>query len=104
MTLLRIALAYLAVAALFVGVGWAAGARKRGNAVALAAEALCLTAVGSLWFASLGHGGWVIVFVLLGLGSSAAVGAAGTGISIRTTALVTGRYAVAGALLALLLG
>ena len=29
-------------------------------------EALILTLVAALWFGSLGHGGWVILFVLLG--------------------------------------
>lgn len=104
MTLLRIGVAFLAVGALFVGAGWLLGARKRGNAVALAAEALFLTLVASLWFASLGHGGWVLVFLLLGLVSSAAAGAVGPGIGIRTTALTTARYVVAGALLALIIG
>jgi hypothetical protein len=104
MTLLRIALAFLAVGALFVGSGWALGVRKRGNAVALTAEALLLTLLASLWFASLGHGGWVLVFLLLGLLSSAATGAAGTGMTTRSTALTTARYVVAGALLTLLVG
>ncbi len=104
MTLLPLALACLAVAALFEGVGWLVGPRKRGNAVALAAEALCLTLVGSLWFSSLGHGGWVLLFALLGLVSSAAAGAAGTGMGVRATALTTARYVAAGGILALLLG
>jgi len=31
-----------------------------------AAEALVLTLLAALWFGSLGHGGWVLVFLLLG--------------------------------------
>jgi hypothetical protein len=31
-----------------------------------AAEALALTLLAALWFGSLGHGGWVLVFLLLG--------------------------------------
>lgn len=104
MTLLRIGLAFLVIATLFVGIGWVTGARKRGNAAALAAEALFLTLVGSLWFASLGHGGWVLVFALLGLVASAATGAAGSGMKLFTTALTTARYVVAGAVLLLLVG
>ena len=30
------------------------------------AEALALTLLAALWFGSLGHGGWVLVFLLLG--------------------------------------
>ncbi len=103
MTFLRIGLAFLAVGGLFVATGWALGARKRGNAVALAAEALFLTLLSSLWFASLGHGGWVLLFLLLGLLASAA-GAVGPGITARVTAFTTARYVVAGAILALIIG
>ena len=31
-----------------------------------AAEALLLTLLAALWFGSLGHGGWVLLFLLLG--------------------------------------
>ena len=103
MTFLRIGLACLAVGGLFVGAGWALGARKRGNAVALAAEALLLTLLASLWFASLGHGGWVLLFLLLGLLASAS-SAVGTGTNFRVTALTTARYIAAGAILALIVG
>lgn len=104
MTLLRIGLAFLAVAALFVGSGWVIGPRKRGNAAALAAEALALTLLASLWFASLGHGGWVLVFLLLGLLCSAVTSPPWTRNGLRTSALTTLRYVAAGALLALILG
>jgi len=30
------------------------------------AEALVLTLLAALWFGSLGHGGWVLVFLMLG--------------------------------------
>jgi hypothetical protein len=110
-TLLRTGLASLSVAVLFVGYGWVAGLRKRGNAVALAAEALALTLLGTLWFASLGHGGWVLVFLLLGLVVSAARIAAGPGDPpgartpwLRATVLSTIRYVAAGALLFLIVG
>lgn len=104
MTLLRIGLAFLAVGALFVGTGWVLGLRKRGNAVALAAEALLLTLLASLWFASLGHGGWLLVFLLLGLLTSTAARAAGAAMTLRVTVLTTARYVVAGAILALIVG
>jgi hypothetical protein len=111
LTLLRTGLAFLAVAALFVGYGWVAGLRKRRDAIALAAEALALTLLGTLWFASLGHGGWVLVFLLLGLLVSAARTAAGPGAApsaqtawLRATALSAVRYVAAGALLFLIAG
>ncbi len=60
--------------------GWGLGARGSsaptapldwGAAVRIAwlpatAEALVLTLLAALWFGSLGHGGWVLVFLLLG--------------------------------------
>jgi hypothetical protein len=68
---LRLALAALAVAVWFAG--WALGARRiiddtgplrfRVEMV----EAMLLTAFATLWFASLGHGGWWLLFAVLGL-------------------------------------
>ncbi len=104
MTLLPLALGFLAVAVLFVAVGWISGLRNRGNAARLVAEALCLTLLASLWFSSLGHGGWVLVFLLLGLLSSASAGAHGAAAILKTTALATARYVAAGAILGLLIG
>ena len=57
---------------------WAAGLRRFGSLVRLtqsppapwprlALEAVLLTLFAALWFASLGHGGWVLLFLLLGL-------------------------------------
>lgn len=110
MTLVRLALAYVAVAALFIGFAWATGLRERGNAVAAAAEALVLTLLGGLWFASLGKGGWVPVFLLIGVLASGvgsrfgAPGKLGRSESwISVTVVTTIRYVVAGCLMFLLL-
>ena len=47
---------------------WHAIARRRSVSamVAGALEALVVTLVAGLWFASLGHGGWYLLFPLLG--------------------------------------
>ncbi len=87
MSLTPVAVTFLLVAAVFnavalVTAGWSsapgipaseavAGPRSLGS-VARAAwagatfEALILTLVAALWFGSLGHGGWVTLFLLLG--------------------------------------
>ena len=110
MTLVRIALGFLAVAALFVGYAWTTGRRKRGIAVVLSAEALVLTLFAALWFGSLGKGGWLLVFLLTGLLASGVerwIGAVSQGTPLqpllRPTLLTTIRYAIAGGLLALIL-
>lgn len=110
MTLLRIALGFLAVAVLFVGYAWTTGPRKRGIAVVLSAEALALTLYAALWFGSLGKGGWLLVFLLTGLLASGVerwIGAVSQGAPLkpllRPTLLTTIKYAVAGGLLALIL-
>ena len=110
MTLARLALAVLAVTALFVGAAWAAGNRTRRVAAVAAAEALALTLLAALWFASLGGGGWLLVFALVG------VLASGTDRWTRATAppgavrtlvvpalVVTLRYVVAGGVLRVIL-
>jgi hypothetical protein len=109
-TLVRLALAYAAVAALFIGVAWATGRAERGNAAAAAAEALILTLLGALWFTSLGRGGWVPVFLLIGVLASgvgtrpgASAGAGRTARGVRVTVVTTIRYVVAGGLMFLLL-
>jgi hypothetical protein len=79
MTLGRLVLAWLPVGVWFVGVAWA-GARWRGDAGAgtwapprprrigwLLAEAGVVTLFASLWFDSLGSGGWWLVFLLVGV-------------------------------------
>lgn len=71
MTLTRLLVAATAVAAWFIGWGWtmmrtglAAG---RGRPAVEAAEAVFLTMFASLWFASLGHGGWWVLFGVVAL-------------------------------------
>ena len=110
MTLVPLTFAFAAVAALFVGVAWASGRRGRGNATAAVAEALALTLLGALWFASLGSGGWVSVFLLIGVLASglgnrpgASAGGGRWAPLVRVTVVTTIRYVVAGGLLFLLL-
>ena len=109
MTLVRLALGFLAVAALFAGIGWATGLRNRRNAAVLLCEALVLTLLGALWFASIGKGGWVLVFAGIGLlasGTDRWLSAGGTGAPLRSlirpTLLMTIRYVIAGGLLFLI--
>lgn len=84
MSLTTITVAFVLVAALFnaaslLTAGWIAGlepgsAPARAPATSLLArvfpaatfESLVLTLLAALWFNSLGHGGWVLVFLLLG--------------------------------------
>ena len=76
MALSEVALGWLLVAVWFVG--WEivaarlerdgnAGGWLRAPAQVYVAEALVLALFGALWFSSLGSGGWVIMFLLLGL-------------------------------------
>ena len=109
MTLIRLVVAYAAVAALFIGVAWTAGRRERRNAVASAAEALVLTFLGALWFDSLGSGGWVPVFLLLGVLASgvwtpdrAPPGGGRPAPWLRVTIVAAIRYLAAGFLLFLI--
>jgi len=110
-TLLRLGLGFLAVAGAFIGFNWASGDRGRRAGVVAAAEALVLTLLGALWFGSLGRGGWVSVFLLVGLlasGTDRWLPAPDRGPSpklrVRATLVTAMRYVVAGALLALLVG
>jgi beta-lactamase superfamily II metal-dependent hydrolase len=97
-TLGRLALAWLPVALWFLGVDWAVR-RDRPN-YWLAGEAGLLTLFASLWFDSLGRGGWWLLFLL--------VGALAAGLPRRPpwrAALIdVGRYLVAGGILAWRLG
>lgn len=109
MTLVRLALGFLAVAALFVGVGWATGLRNRRSATVLVCEALVLTLLGALWFASIGKGGWILVFAFIGVlasGTDRWLTAVGKGAPLKPlispTILTTIRYVIAGGLLFLL--
>ena len=111
MTLGRVALGFLAVTALFLAFAWVAGRRDRGNAVVATAEALALTLLGALWFGSLGSGGWVLVFLLVGMLASGMGerttprgGGGSLARSISVTVFVAIRYALAGGLLYLVIG
>lgn len=76
MTLLRLVLGWAAVTAWFflfelieqriVGPAPAAGRFRAGWKVYVA-DALLFTLFAALWFASLGSGGWVLLFVMVGL-------------------------------------
>lgn len=69
MSLGRIAVAWLAVAAWLLAWQWAeqrADGGGRMPAGEVAVEALLVTLFGALWFASLGAGAWWLVFVLVG--------------------------------------
>jgi hypothetical protein len=133
-TLARLVLAWLPVAVEFALVdrlsGWvdltAAGAAPAeppvtaGVAAALlwrALEAGAVTLFASLWFDSLGHGAWWLVFLLVGLMVSLAQGAGPAartrgargfvgdqGDAVRWTIRETIRYVLAGAILAWRLG
>ena len=110
MTLVRLALGFVVVAALFVGGGWATGQRNRRSATVLACEALVLTLLGTLWFASIGPGGWVLVFAFIGVlasGTDRWLAAAGRPGQLRSqigpTLIVIIRYVVAGGLLFLVI-
>jgi hypothetical protein len=75
------------------------------------AEAAVVTLVASLWFDSLGHGGWWLLFVLLGVlvslaqapGTTAAAPRSPRDMMLRATR-DTVRYVLAGAILAWRLG
>ena len=68
MSLTTLFLGFAPVAALFLGAGWAANGRTLNGAavMVLLGEALVLTLFAALWFGSLGHGGWLLVFLLVG--------------------------------------
>ena len=71
MSLARLVLAALAVTAWFVA--WIFAARRLRpdprppRFLPEGAEAILLTMFASLWFASLGHGGWWVLFAVVGL-------------------------------------
>jgi len=113
MTLTTLLLGFAPVAVLFLAAARLTSGRKL-NAVAVwvvLGEALVLTLFAALWFGSLGHGGWWLVFLLLGL----LVAGAERGLrfaflrsaarpELLGLALGVARYLVAGALLAWRLG
>ncbi len=122
MTLIRLGIGWALVAGWFLL--WAAGSARigRGRTEAeqpfLAApvgacltEALLFTLLAALWFASLGHGGWVLLFALLGalveVSARFRAGALRPRRTWRTVLgilLGTGRIIAAGGLLAWRLG
>ncbi|HET7042285.1 MAG TPA: hypothetical protein VFI13_09705 [Gemmatimonadales bacterium] len=71
MSLTRQLLAALAVTGWFAGLSW--GARRAALSTAEfrpgvdGVEAILTTMVAALWFASLGHGGWWVLFLTLAL-------------------------------------
>lgn len=77
MTLLRLVLGWAAVSIWFfifelleqrvAGPAPVEGRKLRAGWKVYVADALLLTLFAGLWFASLGHGGWVILFLMLGL-------------------------------------
>jgi hypothetical protein len=76
MTLLRFFLGWVAVVAWYLLFELMEqrliGARPEGRLLrarwtTYAADALLLTLLAGLWFASLGHGGWILLFLLIGL-------------------------------------
>ena len=72
MSLGRIAVAWLAVAAWLLAWQWVerraggCGRIPAREAAEVAGEAVVVTLFGALWFASLGAGAWWLVFVLVG--------------------------------------
>ncbi len=74
MSLSRLLLAWVLVSAWFLAVeqiekrlaGSPAAGRLRAGWRVYLADALLLTLFAGLWFASLGHGGWVLLFALTG--------------------------------------
>ena len=72
MTLGRLVLAWAPVAVWLVAVawvseGWSGGGPMQRRLARVGTEAGALTLLASLWFDSLGHGGWWLVFLLVGV-------------------------------------
>jgi hypothetical protein len=113
MTLTTLFLGWLPVAALFLLFAWAGGGRKL-SAAALwltLAEAMVLTLLAGLWFASLGSGGWPLVFLLVGVlvagaerGLRSALLRSPVRAEVRGFAIGVIRYLAAGGVLAWRLG
>ncbi|HXF96957.1 MAG TPA: hypothetical protein VNI61_12735, partial [Gemmatimonadales bacterium] len=109
-TLGRLVLAWLVVAAWFVAAAWAGRrllAAARPAPGPLLGEAAVVTLFASLWFDSLGSGGWWLLFLLVGLLAAFPVrlqGIAAAGLPRRAEILLalldTARYLGAGAILA----
>ena len=107
MTLRRLLLAWVPVAAEFVIVGALAERRlavARAAAAWSAAEAGLLTLFASLWFDSLGHGEWWLLFALVGALAGLPRARTGGTHAWRGLAVDIARYLVAGGILAWRLG
>ena len=111
MTLGRLVLAWLAVAAWITVASLVEKAAHTATPIDTSllkwrlVEALVLTLLAALWFASLGSGGWWLVFLLFGV---LAIGPRWLGTLAQPRTLVwlcadLARYVVAGALLAWIL-
>lgn len=108
MSLGTVFLGWLPVWVLFTGVAFVAYRTLTARlAAATALEAFVLTLLAALWFGSLGHGGWLLVFLLLGVlvagaerGLRFAVLRSAEGFGWSGFLLGTARYVAAGALLA----
>jgi hypothetical protein len=111
-TLTTVGLAALAVAVVFLVWAWLVGGRPtRLVVLVVVGEALLVTLLAALWFGSLGRGGWLTLFLLLGLlvsgaerGLRIALLRSGGAKEFRHFALGVARYLAAGAVLAWRLG
>lgn len=113
MSLTHQLLAALAVAVWFMAWGWVLGRAVPGEGgvhpMRDAVEAVFLTMFAALWFASLGHGGWWVLFIVVGLLVEGPVrlrhraGLPPEAVPWRPVVLGVVRLVGAGALLALLL-
>lgn len=107
-SLATVFLAFVPVALLFLLAGWVQNkGLTRPMTIVLMAEAFVLTLLATLWFGSLGHGGWLLVFLLLGVLVSGAerglrfalLRSSGTA-ELRLFGLGVAKYVAAGAILA----
>ena len=113
MSLTKLLLGFAPVAVLFLLLGWFSARRRPTGPVSLVliAEAFVVTLFAALWFGSLGHGGWLLVFLLVGLlvagadrGLRSALLRSPAGPELRQVGLGVLKYLAAGALLAWRLG
>lgn len=107
----RLVLAWAPVVVWFVAVAWVSerwsGGQMQRRIARVGTEAGALTLLASLWFDSLGHGGWWLVFLLVGVlaGLPARLREReSTGAPLRRAVLLAGldaaRYVAAGGILA----
>jgi hypothetical protein len=113
MNLTRVVLAFLPVAVLFLVTSRLAAGRHLTRAAwaVILGEAAALTLLAALWFGSLGAGGWLLVFLLLGLlvsgaerGLRFAFLPSGGRQELLAFGVGVARYVVSGAILAWRLG